>query len=309
MKALPVRLCAKTQALLPGDDVGIREPEICYCNIKVFRDHGAERKLSHDTAHIQKTIEKLKQRITQTEMRGWLGKRKRGTRAAAKREGLDQSTKTTQEGAIDNISSKHDPRAKISVMQDMLSSAHPVSVLALHGSKEDDPDLYPVCLQAAGDLVRTGSPVSPASQGSLLDSSRLVPHDLRGNHQVAAATQNIASSYKMSPAAVEAVDIDRFPKLLTEQLSKPSASPSCLSGRSVSIYLQYLTVAYFFSRSLGNEQKACEQHFALYLTERTVQDLTKQICDMHNLEPAQKFRILPMDQAELPNVAEDSLIQ
>ena len=225
VKGLPVRLCAKTQVLSPGDDFDIRELEICYCKIKVFRDHGAERKLSNDTAHIQKTIEKLKQQITQAEMCGGLGKRKRGTRATTKRKGFDQSTKTSPGGATDKISSKNDLRAKVALMQDMFLSARPVSILALRGNKEDDPDLYPVSLQTGGDLVETEIPASPI-QVSMLDSFRFIPHDLRSlkNHQSTAAAQNIASRYKMSPGAIEAVDIDRFPKLLTEELSKPSAS-------------------------------------------------------------------------------------
>ena len=241
MKALPVRLFAKTQVLSPGDDVGTREPETYYCNIKVFRDHGAERKLSNDTAHIQKTIEKLKQQITQTEMRGSLGKRKRGNRAAAKRKGLDPSTKNTQEGATDKISSKHDSRAKISIMEDMLSSARPVSVLALLGSKEDDPDNCPVCLQARGDLVKTEIPVSPKIQIPVLDSYGPIPHESKElkNHLRTAAALNIASKYKMSPGAIEAVDIDRSPNLLTEELSKPSVFFFSYTLERVSLFTHF----------------------------------------------------------------------
>ena len=270
VKGLPVRLCSKTQVLSPGEDVGVLEPEICYCKIKVFRDHGAERKLSNDTSHIQKTIEKLKQQITQPEMCGGLGKRKRGTRATTKRQGFDQS----HGGTTDKISSKNDLRAKVALMQDMFSSAHPVSFLALRGNKEDDPDLYPVCLQAEVDLVETEIPASPTIQGSLSDSFRLIPHDLKSHnsHKSTATAQNIASRYKRyktSPGAIEVVDIDQFPKLLTEELSKPSASFLRLSLEELFFFTYFFTVAYFLSRSLGEEQKACEQHFAVYLTERT----------------------------------------
>lgn len=45
VKGSPVRLCVKTELLLPGEDVGaMRKSEVCYCKVKVFRDHGAERK-------------------------------------------------------------------------------------------------------------------------------------------------------------------------------------------------------------------------------------------------------------------------
>ncbi|KAL2163408.1 hypothetical protein VTH06DRAFT_5465, partial [Thermothelomyces fergusii] len=81
VKGIPVRLCAKTQQLpadssSPGDST--YAPEICYCKVKLFRDHGAERKLSNDVAHVRKTIDKLKQQIAQAEsgMKDF-GKRKR----------------------------------------------------------------------------------------------------------------------------------------------------------------------------------------------------------------------------------------
>lgn len=70
VKGIPVRLCAKTQPL-PADGSPPADPsdgaEICYCKVKLFRDHGAERKLSNDVAHVRKTIDKLKQQIAQAE--------------------------------------------------------------------------------------------------------------------------------------------------------------------------------------------------------------------------------------------------
>jgi hypothetical protein len=42
-------------------------PQICFCGVKLFRDHGAERKLSNDIEHVKKTFEKLQQRLTQVE--------------------------------------------------------------------------------------------------------------------------------------------------------------------------------------------------------------------------------------------------
>jgi hypothetical protein len=83
VKGIPVRLCSKTEILVPGEDTGdSHEPEVSYCKVKLFRDHGAERKLSNDVAHVKKTIEKLKQQVAQAEMGGGYGKRKRGNAAA-----------------------------------------------------------------------------------------------------------------------------------------------------------------------------------------------------------------------------------
>ncbi|KAJ8129860.1 hypothetical protein O1611_g3770 [Lasiodiplodia mahajangana] len=83
VKGIPVRLCAKTSILSTPESSPPPDPvsEICYCKVKLFRDHGAERKLSNDVAHVKKTIDKLKQQIAQAESGGKdFGKRKRGGR-------------------------------------------------------------------------------------------------------------------------------------------------------------------------------------------------------------------------------------
>lgn len=78
VKGIPVRLCTKTtrypmpqqsQSASPKDSSSsaANAPEICFCKVKLFRDHGAERKLSNDVAHVKKTIDKLKQQIAQAE--------------------------------------------------------------------------------------------------------------------------------------------------------------------------------------------------------------------------------------------------
>ena len=68
VKGIPVRLCAKTEILSSGSPQSPPEQsEICFCKVKLFRDHGAERKLASDILHIKKTIEKLKQQANQVE--------------------------------------------------------------------------------------------------------------------------------------------------------------------------------------------------------------------------------------------------
>ncbi|KAL3952259.1 hypothetical protein ACCO45_013976 [Purpureocillium lilacinum] len=77
VKGIPVRLCAKTTLVSPSPAPDT-SPEICFCKVKLFRDHGAERKLSNDVAHVKKSIDKLKQQLAQLEsgMKDF-GKRKR----------------------------------------------------------------------------------------------------------------------------------------------------------------------------------------------------------------------------------------
>jgi hypothetical protein len=162
VKGIPVRLCAKTELLTnaPGSPDGGKQAELCYCKVKLFRDHGAERKLSNDVAHVKKTIDKLKQQIAQVEsgMKDF-GKRKRSgsisKSAPSQRPGKVQKHKRTWSMSSNGESgsrpaAEEDLHIKLASLQDMFSSTRPVSVLYLKGEDSDDPDLHPVQL--------TGSP-------------------------------------------------------------------------------------------------------------------------------------------------------
>lgn len=72
VKEVPVRLCAKRKILRSEGEKGILEhdSEMSYCVVKLFRDHGAERKNSNDVSHAKKKIEKLKKEMTGRELGG-----------------------------------------------------------------------------------------------------------------------------------------------------------------------------------------------------------------------------------------------
>ncbi|TKA74666.1 hypothetical protein B0A49_05660 [Cryomyces minteri] len=160
VKGIPVRLCAKTELVssqVPPSPQRLL-PEICYCKVKLFRDHGAERKLTNDVAHIKKTIEKLKQQIAQSEtgMKDF-GKRKRAGSISKgsvnTRPGKVQKHKRTWSissassiGGGGRVSAEEDLHAKLATLQDMFTSTRPASVLYLRGAEQDDPDIYPVRL-------------------------------------------------------------------------------------------------------------------------------------------------------------------
>lgn len=163
VKGIPVRLCAKTEIVSPGEETGVaRATELSYCKVKLFRDHGAERKLSNDIAHVKKTIEKLKQQVSQAELGGGFGKRKRGNNSSASTKGTDRAIKSSghkrtwsmgsDDGPPEKISLEDDLQSKLSMMQEMFSSTRPVSILGLRCDEADDPDLYPIRLD--GDAIK-----------------------------------------------------------------------------------------------------------------------------------------------------------
>ena len=163
VKGIPVRLCAKTEIISSGtpDSPPGPAPEVCYCKVKLFRDHGAERKLSNDIAHIKKTIDKLNQQISQAEdgIKD-SGKRKRSGSISG-RGSSSRPSKVAKHKRAWSVSSQNsserpviedDLHMKLVSMQDMFTSTRPVSILYLKGYAQDDPDLYPVSLPGQPQL-------------------------------------------------------------------------------------------------------------------------------------------------------------
>lgn len=160
VKGIPVRLCAKTELLTSLPSGSSSEAEVCFAKVKLFRDHGAERKLSNDIAHVKKSIEKLKQQISQAEAGiGAVGKRKRSgsmAKGAASRSKLTKhkrSWSADSDAEMGRASAEEDLHTKLLGLQDMFSSTRPMSVLYLRGDAEDDPDLFPVKI-AGGEESR-----------------------------------------------------------------------------------------------------------------------------------------------------------
>ncbi|KAK5082053.1 hypothetical protein LTR05_007195 [Lithohypha guttulata] len=160
VKGIPVRLCSKTELLTTLPEKSTNEPEVCFAKVKLFRDHGAERKLSNDIAHVKKSIEKLKQQIAQAEAGvGNVGKKKRSGSMAKGASSRSRTQKHKRSWSADSdaeggrLSAEEDLHMKLVGLQDMFSSTRPMSVLYLKGDPEDDPDLFPVKL-AGGDAPR-----------------------------------------------------------------------------------------------------------------------------------------------------------
>lgn len=170
VKGIPVRLCTKTEAMHESSGCTFPTgPEVCYGKVKLFRDHGAERKLSNDVAHVKKNIDKLNQQIAQIESGASSGGKRKRSGSMAKLTGLDtrpekmskhRRTWSVSSGASNNGrgSAEEDMQVKLLALQDMFSSTRPASVLYLRGAPEDDPDLHPVTISGEiQHLVRNDS--------------------------------------------------------------------------------------------------------------------------------------------------------
>lgn len=149
VRGTPVRLCAKTKQL--GEVDISQEPEVYFCNVKLFRDHGAERKLSNDVTGIQKRIEKLKLQMKEPALPEPSKKRKRGSTSGKPKTGpcCSKSDMQREVGLPMDIhdSPQHDVHYRLQKMLDALQrsvfSSRPESVLSLRAENQDDPELHP----------------------------------------------------------------------------------------------------------------------------------------------------------------------
>lgn len=243
VKGIPVRLCAKTELLSPGEEAGVsRDTELSYCKVKLFRDHGAERKLSNDVAHVKKTIDKLKQQVSQAEMGGGFAKRKRGSNAPVTAKGSDNLMKPSTHKRTWSIDSddvpsekaslEDDLQAKLATMQEMFSSTRSVSIFGLRGETFDDPDLYPIQLSSDGDSPQYGNmsrsstreleSMIPSPPNTNTSSSNSPPTQSLRLAKCPTTIQRIPAGDQVSRGFIEAVGVDLTYRPPAERPPKPS---------------------------------------------------------------------------------------
>lgn len=152
VKGVPVRLCAKTKLLRSTDDIQplVDKPEMCYCVVKLFRDHGAERKSLNDKTYVAKRIEKLNKQIINRVTGADFEKSSRKS-SLTNSEQIDirhQKKRKRSMSSHKSPMSDKDLHDQLVAMTDVLSSARPMTKLCLRGNEKDDPDLYPICLSS-----------------------------------------------------------------------------------------------------------------------------------------------------------------
>lgn len=285
VKGIPLRLCAKVQAL-SSDDPGItREPELCYCKIKVFRDHGAERKLAHDNTRVKKVIEKLQREIALLQANPVIGLDRRKRR----RMSLD--------GAAEPSSQKDYLQMGLARKQDMLWSTLSISVLNLRFDKEDDPDLFPVQLPARNTSAPTHNSASEAAEASFLTpvSAKAILRD--------------SVSQERKEHEIKAVDVDKSTgDPIDQSLPKQELSmlpPSILDNLFILIYPDMIVACFVIHFA----DDTSDLYRVTYLTERTFQDLTRKICEKRHIDPSHVVRILHINKDGLQVLVDDDVVR
>lgn len=328
VKGIPVRLCAKTETVLNGSPPsGSGHSEVAFCKVKLFRDHGAERKLSNDVAHVKKTIDKLKQQIAQAEtgMKDF-GKRKRVGSINIKAQPSQRSGKVQKHKRTWSMSSassggrvpvEEDVHFKLQTLQDMFTSTRHVSILYLRGTEQDDPDLHPIALvgepldltkvdqrgsaiwqQRSGDhcsTTGTSSLVSPSPSSLSLHSQGMAGTSAPGpwNDFQSMGTADIQSSNPQQIASP--------PDQLTKV--RKTDDNGNLSGwiEALGVDSSYKPppertikpVACFYILRRDPHQPEKHEYFrAVYLMQRTLKDFTNGIATKWDIEPTKILRTL-----------------
>jgi hypothetical protein len=338
VKGIPVRLCAKTSPIPsdPTQPAADANPEICYCKVKLFRDHGAERKLSNDVAHIKKTIDKLKQQIAQAEsgMKDF-GKRKRTGASQMSKGDTARPVKVQKHKRTWSMSSassaggqrmpvEEDLNFKLQALQDMFSSTRPVSVLYLRGDELDDPDLHPVSLPGEpADLTkvdsREGTAWQPRSgRGSAGGSSMLSP-----------SPSSLSLGSQASAVAAASAKWQGFDAAgPSEQPSRQGSDQPTKVSRTdddgnLSGWIEALGVdpsyrppperptkpaACFYIRRSPAEPNQQEFYRAIYLAKRSLGDFNARVAQKWKLDPSKIRRALHVLERGLEVEMDDDVI-
>ncbi|KAL5350310.1 hypothetical protein ACLOAV_005349 [Pseudogymnoascus australis] len=323
---IPIRFCAKTEVLNIGSHVVTGSSEVVYCKVKVFREHGAERKLLNDLQHVKKTIEKLKQEIAQLEtgMEDFSRRKRTGSiskPATSKRSGKVQKHKRTW-----SISSASSAGVAQIPHEDRLHKLQQLaaSVLYMRGAEQDDPDLYPValpeeprdptkvnCREGGAWQQRTNRRSSTADTSSLIfPSSSFVfaQSQIMMSTSIPASAAQWTEYRRMFGSDLQGPD----PQQHASPSDQVTKIPKTDDGGSLSGWIEALEVdtTYIapFERSI--KPVACFYVFycdptnrdkqryyrAVYLLQRTLKDLVSGIAAKWNIDPTrilQAIHVLP----------------
>ncbi|CAG8304622.1 unnamed protein product [Penicillium olsonii] len=295
VKGAAVRICAKTEIQSPAAESGPRSIEFAYCKAKLFRDHGAERKHSHDITHANKTIRKLKDQIAEAEVSGGFVKRRRHNESATTAPDYDQNHSQKKIPLVADL------RSKLALAQGTFSSTRPLSVFDLRGDELDDPDSHPIWLSSSGeflDSTTTNHPNACDSQAAAYmvptpPSSRTpsTPQTLRNLEATTSPTANLnqAPSVQMAGGPLPVVGID-------PTYVPPSESPS-------------KPIACFYMRLGGAGQQTQDYYRALYLSERTTCALADRIAEKYNVDRTRIDHIIYINEKGIRIKIDDDVVR
>ncbi|KAI2622052.1 CP2 transcription factor-domain-containing protein [Xylaria nigripes] len=311
VRGTPVRLCAKTSIVLPTTTSGATDSfsEICYCNMKLFRDHGAERKMNNDITHVKRNILKYQRQLEVAVMsardctrrgRGGVQGRGHNSQRSGRMKGRGPngsgsrssgSTEGGSSGQNQRSAAEDDARRKTAEYQGRFTTTRPISHFYLPGGELDDPDLYPVSLPG-GDMA--DSPTDAPRAVMLSESPHVSPTlslmSLQSQHGSSVpwieghVGGDTASDDKVTriPRTEEDGTVDRWIDVLGVDPSyRP---PGELPIRPIACF--------YVARRQPHNLDMLTPYKAVYLYERSLPHFVVQIARIWNLDPIAITRVV-----------------
>lgn len=284
VKGVPLRLCAKTETDMPDT------AEMSFCIVKLFRDHGAERKMFNDVSQLKRAIEKRKQDFVKVQGGSdSLGKRKRGKYPACASDQVDNQLQAQLQNNLD---------VELAAMQNIFNSNRPVSIFCLPGERRDDPDLFPVHLmdesvQRTNQVqpsIQTVTPPSTEGDGS---GSSVTPSGNTGSEGPSENT--IPTRMSHAAPAVSAEDTG----LMEEDLEFKAPGQKDNTRPARCFYLRF--------QQSGVQQD--DYHTAVYLAEPTVQELVEKIAKKQNFSRDHRVDLFRVSPNGMKIILDDDVVQ
>ncbi|KAJ5776709.1 uncharacterized protein N7511_001720, partial [Penicillium nucicola] len=287
VKGEPVRLCVKTEILGSRDREAAlkQEPGINFCLVKVLRNHGAQRKLSNDIAHVEKIIQKLRKQIAQAKQNSAQGKRKRGSppRHSNARKHKRTWPVNSKDGDSQGFSSEDCLQANLAKMQAMLTSTRSITLLDQRGDEQDSHTLFPLLLHGNGFTIDGFKTTEQLRISALSPTSELVPLNLP--HLELGHFAPMKGSRHLIP-------VQKIP------WARSDGSENFLKA-------VYVDPAY----NPPAEQPTDSSYYrAIYLTKRTVREVTRKICLKQQIDPRNIKRIIRTNQSGIQVGIDDNMV-
>ncbi|KAI9039367.1 uncharacterized protein KD926_009510 [Aspergillus affinis] len=315
VRGSPLRLCAKTEVvstdLLLHHPPHISAPEMSCCKVKLFRDHGSERKIANDIAQLKKAIQRVEESIAHSGTDGNRGSSKRrrgklplvarGSEASVQQLAPTDLHNTQDPPGTDTLATDEDPQKVLFVLKMMLSSSQPYSLLSLPCDERDDPDRFPVLLsnpllgplQEVRSLTGTGlsSKLSTDGQWGVLQQHAENDPNASGVAPTHLVTPQQASS--MNP------NVDSSPNRPLTTLDIPMRSRVGNHQRAVACF-------YVIRRTDGQIEA---YHHAVYLLQRTLADFIKRLSRIQKIPPENIIRVVRVNSAGLRILVDDNVVR
>ncbi|KAJ5666885.1 hypothetical protein N7462_011294 [Penicillium macrosclerotiorum] len=293
VKGVPVRLCAKTEVLSESDEF-----EMCYGIIKLFRDHGAERKMSNDEASAKKRIEKLKKQIA--EEKGKMSTRKQSWNRLSEDQKISKiSLPKRRRSDWQNNSMLHQKlHDELFRLKDSLSAERQMSKLGLRGVVQDDPSIHPLILPTESSLPKGDDITRRALEN--MQSESFSPMD-SGSKALDGSPGGRSAT--LSEDSLEAPST--FSMNSQSSRSTPASSVSNNWETTVNSLPRY--VACFYVQFIKGGEPIHSYHHALYLSIRSEAELKGKLSEKIQIRPDQ-IQLIWANQKGVKVMVDDDMV-